>query len=164
MDPHMWDQVGGQEYVILDYPDATPHPVNFYVAYYEYQRKAGDFIHSPELCISGAGWFVVNKAIRRLPVDIPEYGHALTFKEMVTRKGDMHQLVYYWYQGRGRNFANEFTAKFYLVWDGIFRRRTDGALVRVITPLEGPDGIHQARQALDRFAISAAEELTRFLP
>ncbi|MBW2163169.1 MAG: exosortase-associated EpsI family protein [Deltaproteobacteria bacterium] len=34
-----------------------------------------------------------------------------------------------------RNFTSEYAAKFYMVWDGLWRRRTDGALVRLITSL-----------------------------
>ncbi|MCD6197940.1 MAG: exosortase-associated EpsI family protein, partial [Deltaproteobacteria bacterium] len=33
------------------------------------------------------------------------------------------------------NFTSEYAAKFYMVWDGLWRRRTDGALVRLITSL-----------------------------
>ena len=45
------------------------------------------------------------------------------------------QLVFYWYQGRGRVIASEYSGKFWMVADAISRNRTDGALVRVITPM-----------------------------
>jgi EpsI family protein len=31
--------------------------------------------------------------------------------------------------------TNEYLVKWYLFWDGITRNRTDGALVRLVTPL-----------------------------
>jgi EpsI family protein len=73
-------------------------------------------------------------------------------------------LVYYWYQGRDRNFTNEFAAKFWMVWDGIWRRRTDGALVRVITNLRPGQPLESIQGPMDRFAAEVATELDRFLP
>ncbi len=47
--------------------------------------------------------------------------------------GDNKQLVYYWFQQRGRVITNEYLVKWYLLVDSIFKNRTDGALVRVTT-------------------------------
>ena len=41
------------DYVIMDYKNNDGKQVNFYVAYYESQRK-GESIHSPESCLPGA--------------------------------------------------------------------------------------------------------------
>ncbi len=62
IDDKIWEQVGGQEYVVIDYFKKDQNPVNFYIAFYEYQRKAGDFIHSPKLCLPGSGWFIEIRA------------------------------------------------------------------------------------------------------
>ena len=59
------------------------------------------------------------------------------------------QLVFYWYQGRGRVIASEYAGKFWMVADAISRNRTDGALVRLITPLN--DGEEKARARLVNF-------------
>ena len=82
----------------------------------------------------------------------------------MAQKNNMRQLVYFWYQGRGRNFTSEFAAKFYMVWDGIWRRRTDGALVRLIMPLKEKDNLENARGLLDAFALGVAEKLEDYLP
>ena len=76
----------------------------------------------------------------------------------------MRQLTYYWYQGRGRNFTSEYDAKFYMVWDGIWRRRTDGALVRLIMPLLSDMSVEEGRRVLDAFALEASSELKQYLP
>jgi EpsI family protein len=161
MEPVIWERVGGQSYFIANYIHPDRMPINFYVAYYEYQRKAGDFIHSPKLCLPGAGWYIDLNHTRqiRLPGN-----DSLVFNELVTRKGDDSQLVYYWYQGRDRNFTNEFAAKFWMVWDGIWRRRTDGSLVRVIANLKSHQSLEEARSAMDQFAATASMELDNFLP
>ncbi|RJQ80867.1 MAG: VPLPA-CTERM-specific exosortase XrtD [Desulfobacteraceae bacterium] len=165
MDEKMWERVGGQNYALIQYRAQSRPPVHFYTAYYEYQRKAGDFIHSPKLCLPGAGWFIQENRTRTVLFDQPVemIGAGLTFNELVISNMGQRQLVYYWYQGRNRNFTNEYLAKFYLIWDGIWRRRTDGALVRLVLPLEGVDLV-EARQLLDRFAVFASNRLTEFLP
>jgi EpsI family protein len=161
MDAAMWEQVGGQSYFMAVYDREGAVPLNFYVAYYEFQRKSGDFIHSPKLCLPGAGWFIDLNHTRTIGnADTGE----LHFNELVTRKGEDSQLVYFWYQGRERNFTNEFSAKFWMVWDGIWRRRTDGALVRLVMPMDGQGRLEEARREMDRFALAAARELDRFLP
>ena len=165
----MWEKVGGQDYVIIDYYEDlnnSINPINFYVAYYELQKKAGEFVHSPRLCLPGAGWFIEKNHVRRLShltSPRPPNGH-LMLNELITSKDGMKQLVYFWYQGRGRNFTNEFAAKFWMVWDGIWRRRTDGALVRLIAPLRDGQSIAMARSVLDPFALRVSALLEEYLP
>ena len=55
MDPKLWEKVGGQDYLIINYARDGHKPLNLYVVYYEYQRKGGDFVHSPRLCLPGHG-------------------------------------------------------------------------------------------------------------
>ena len=160
MAPEIWERVGGQNYVIINY-EAPPSNLNFYVAYYEYQRKAGDFIHSPRLCLPGAGWFIEHNRVREIA---REQGETLKLNELFIQKSGMRQLVYFWYQGRDRNFTSEWAAKFYMVWDGIWRRRTDGALVRVIMPVQGERSVQEVRAFMDDFAAAASIELENYLP
>ncbi|MDJ0784833.1 MAG: VPLPA-CTERM-specific exosortase XrtD [Desulfosarcinaceae bacterium] len=165
MEPEIWARVGGQSYAIIDYQNDGKMPINFYTAYYEYQRKAGDFIHSPKLCLPGAGWYVEEATVRTLSQeDAIGEETGLILNDMVIQKNGQRQLVYYWYQGRDRNFTSEYAAKFYMVWDGVFRRRTDGALVRLVMPVISKDAVTAARQTLDRFALFASGKLNEFLP
>jgi exosortase D (VPLPA-CTERM-specific) len=163
MDAEMWEKVGGQEYVILNYRKPNEGPVNFYVAYYEYQRKAGDFIHSPRLCLPGSGWFIESNAVRAVSREAGGMP-PLRLNELIINKDGVRQLVYFWYQGRGRNFTSEYAAKFYMVWDGIFRRRTDGALVRLVSPLGKDSDAGRERKTLDGFALHVADKLGEYLP
>ena len=55
--------------------------------------------------------------------------------EYIIANGENRQFVIYWYQAHGRSVANEYMAKIYLVTDAMRLNRTDGALVRVITPI-----------------------------
>ena len=60
----------------------------------------------------------------------------------VISKGLERRLVYYWFEQRGRRLTNEYAIKATNALDALTRGRTDGALVRVDTPIlawENPD-------------------------
>ena len=124
-------------------------------------ERGGDFIHSPRLCLPGAGWFIEHNRVRETG---QAQGEPLKLNELLIQKGGMQQLVYFWYQGRDRNFTSEWAAKFYMVWDGIWRRRTDGALVRVIMPIQGGESVQDVRAFMDSFSLAASAELETYLP
>jgi EpsI family protein len=65
---------------------------------------------------------------------------------VVSKLGN-RQLVLYWFQAHGRVVASEYWAKYYLVSDSVRMNRSDGGLVRLMTPMlngESPDAA-QAR-------------------
>lgn len=105
-------------------------PLNFYAGYYESQRR-GDTMHSPRNCLPGAGWQPVESGT----IDIPAPTGSVRVNRYVIQKGAQRQVVLYWYQGRGRVIANEYANKAYLMWDAATSRRTNGGLVRIITPV-----------------------------
>lgn len=104
--------------------------------------------------------------VRRIPAETQSgsFDSGLRINELIISKNGALQMAYFWYQGRGRNFTNEFEAKFYMVWDGLWRRRTDGALVRLVTPLSSNQDETEARRMLDGFAARMAKLLEEYLP
>ena len=85
-----------------------------------------------------------------------------TINRVVIEKGFDRQMILYWYQDRGRVVASEYAAKGYLIWDAMTRNRTDGALVRISTPVVGSEE-EAYRHALDFLRVSW-EPLLRHLP
>ena len=51
------------------------------------------------------------------------------------QKGVEQQIVLYWFQSRGRIISSEYMQKIWLVVDSITKQRTDGAFVRLISPI-----------------------------
>jgi EpsI family protein len=87
----------------------------------------------------------------------------LTVNRAIIAKGSVKQLVYYWFEQRGRILASEYDVKWYLFVDGLFKRRSDGALLRVITPIEGRN-VHAADTRLAQFVSDSYPRLRAFLP
>jgi exosortase D (VPLPA-CTERM-specific) len=148
--------LGLTDYILANYKldDKSPS-VNFYAAYYESQRK-GISPHSPRVCIPGGGWQIAE--INRTQVgDLP-------INRIVIKKEDNTQLVYYWFQQRGRQFANEYFMKWYLFKDALLLNRTDGALVRITTPVGANENIADADNRLEAFAQQVTPVLPKFIP
>ena len=160
--PKVERNLGADDYLAALYrsPDEA-EPVDFFVSYYESQTE-GEAIHSPQVCLPSAGWEVASIGPVEVTLDGPS---AETFRlnRAVIQKGLEKQLVYYWFEGRGRRITNDFAAKFLTVADGMTLGRSDGGLVRAITPI-GDGGEAAADARLRRFLGAAVERLPRFMP
>jgi EpsI family protein len=55
----------------------------------------------------------------------------------IVMKNDQRKLVLYWFQNWHRATADEYLSRIYMIYDGIRYRRSDEALVRVITDFNG---------------------------
>ena len=136
--------------------------VNFYTAWYEEQRK-GASIHSPRSCLPGGGWVILEHTVE--PLDsVPGYEGSLQVNRVVMQMGETRQLVYYWFEGRGRNITNEYMAKWYIFWDSLTRQRTDGALVRLITLVPEGSEISAAEHRLQDFLGALYPKLPAHIP
>jgi EpsI family protein len=82
----------------------------------------------------------------------------------VIRKGDQKQIVLYWFKQRDRYLADEYLVKLYLLWDALSRQRTDGALVRLASPVGPGESEAVVDQRLQEFAAEIGQELSRFVP
>jgi EpsI family protein len=91
-------------------------------------------------------------------------GQPLRVNRTLIELGDQHQLVYYWFQQRGRVIDNEFAVKWYLFWDALTRHRTDGAMVRLITPIPSTADEVEADRRLSDVAARIAPSLPRYVP
>src|SRR6202034_2653661 len=145
-----------------DYVDGSGSSVNLYMAYYNSQRK-GEAVHSPRACLPGGGWQLSDFNQRTVP-EVTIDSRPLRVNRTLIALGDRRQLVYYWFQQRGRIITNEFVVKWYLFWDALTRHRTDGAMVRLITPLPLSASEADADHRLTDFAAHIVPELPRFAP
>jgi len=139
---------------------ASIYPVDLFLAYFPTQR-AGSTIHSPQNCLPGAGWMPVESG----PINIgtPEGGPA-SVNRYVIAKGLDKQFVLYWFQSHGRIVSSEYWAKFYLVADSIRKGRSDGSLVRIVTPIGYTESEQSAQARAVEFAHMISPLLAGFIP
>jgi EpsI family protein len=131
---------------------------SLYVGYYATQRNGATY-HSPLNCLPGSGWVMSDGGKMTItPAGAPPF----EANRYVIQNGNQRALMIYWYQGRGNAVASEYWAKFYTVLDSVRRRRSDGALVRVMTPLGNAPA--DAEKSAFELATEAARELPAFVP
>ncbi len=156
------DQLMLDDYIIANYFKPETRPVNFYVAWYDSQR-AGRSAHSPRSCLPSGGWDIQDFSQIDVPGVIIE-GKPLRVNRVLIQLGNQKQLVYYWFQQRGRVVTNEYFVKWYMFWDSLTRNRTDGALVRLTVPLTTTDSLSAVESQLVEFAGAAASNLDAYVP
>lgn len=150
-------ELGVDDYINRYYARDAHPPVALYVGYYDSQRQ-GDTIHSPQNCLPGAGWRPVSS--ERATID--GGGTPIQVNRYLIQRGIERQAVLYWYQGRGRVIANEYANKAWLMLDAARLRRTNGALVRLITPVVGTPSA--AFDELSAFTNALFPRLSTHLP
>ncbi len=136
------------------------YPVGVFIGYFATQRT-GQSIHSPQHCLPGAGWSFESSSYATLD-DIN--GKRFNVGEYVINNGESRQFVIYWYQAHGRSIANEYRARAYMLADAIRYNRTDGALVRVITPIAPQEPVEAARERAVQFTRRMTPFLPQFIP
>src|SRR5262249_20759490 len=148
------------DYLLADYRNGSGAIANLYVAYYETQ-VAGRSVHSPRTCLPGGGWEI--ERLERVEIEDAK-GRLVPVNRAVIAQDQAKQLVYYWFEQRGRVLANEYAVKWYLLADSLTSGRTDGAMVRLMIPI-GVGGDEAATELrLQRLFASVRAQIQPFLP
>jgi exosortase D (VPLPA-CTERM-specific) len=156
------DILNADDYLMANYASAgQAAPVNFYVAWYEAQDRRAT-IHSPTQCIPAGGWEIASFRTARILPQAP--GGPLDVNRAVIVHGLDRQLVYYWFELRHRRLTDELMIKAANVWDAIRLGRTDGALVRVTTPIRADEEVEAAEARLQDFLRASLPELDGYIP
>jgi len=161
LDEKVKDYLGLTDYILSDYSKKGSAPVNFYVAYYATQRS-GVSPHSPAVCIPGNGWQITD--LKRIEYTSDDGKVSLPLNRVVIKRGSDTELVYYWFDERGMQIANEYVSKLYLLRDAMFKNRTDGALVRLTTVVDPTESEAHAEQRLREFTRIVVPVLKGYLP
>lgn len=151
------------DYLLADFLGAAGKPVNLFVAYFATQTD-DRAPHSPRACIPGAGWEIAHLSRRELGT-VRHAGVPLVVNRAVIRRGEQTQLVYYWLHQGGRAVTNEYAAKLHVLRNTVLRGRSDGSLVRFVTPIFPAEGEAGADARLTAFAAAAVPGLLgNYLP
>jgi len=169
MGPEIERNLGVTDYLVCTYEKSgTPDMVGVYLGYHATQvRKAGggsneNMIHPPAHCLPGSGWDII--ASRKIALDLPGLPvHPAYVNRLIIAKGDARQLVYYWYQERGRVIADDWRKIVDLFWDRATRRRSDGSLIRFTVPLLQGDEA-RAERTLQDLARQVVAKLPSYVP
>ena len=161
LDPSVEKVLRADDYhaVTLTKPGAS-QPVDFFIAWYKDQIDGGT--HSPTVCLPSAGWEIAG--LQSVPAPEGVEGAPFTMNRTIIQKGLDRMLVYYWYDQQGTRTASSYYAKLQMTLSKVTTGRSDGAIVRLITPI-GPGESDAAAEARLQDALRAVVgPLPRFLP
>lgn len=157
-DPQTEAVLRTSDYTMREYLSPEGRMANLYVGYYASQRTGATY-HSPQNCLPGAGWVLSDPQV----VDVTTAtGVRFSVNRYLIRNGNYTEVMLYWYQGRGRIEPSEYRDKLNTIWDSVTRRRSDGAMVRIMTAAGG-DNV-SAEKAAANLAARLAEQLPPFVP
>lgn len=161
IDKDVLDILGPGDFLLRVYKNQQRVPyIDLFIAYFRSQR-AGDTIHSPQHCLPGSGWAPIEN--ERVTLSMP--GHKpFAANRYLIAKGDSRQLVLYWFWAHDRGVASEYWAKYYLVSDSIRMNRSDGSLVRIVTPMFPGETTDAAQQRILPFAGEVLPLLNTYIP
>ncbi len=106
--------------------------VNLWVAFYKTQRT-GVSPHSPKVCLPGNGW--QPESAGTLSLSVPGERAPIKINRYSVSSRQNRILAFYWYQTPHRVVASEYLARIYLILDGLRYRRSDTAMIRVLSPI-----------------------------
>lgn len=141
-------------------PDGKSPWVDLFLAYFPSQR-AGETPHSPQHCLPGSGW----NPEENTRVTLSQCGHTpFPANRYVISKGENRRLVLYWFWAHDRGVASEYWAKYYLVKDAIRMNRSDGGMVRLVTPILPGETADDAEKRILPFTCSVIPLLNEYFP
>ena len=149
------------DYLLVNYVRDGEPVINFYSAYYASQ-SSGESSHSPRTCMPGGGWKI--EQIEDAVLTLAGGAGSMTVNRAIIQKGEQRQLVYYWFDQRGRVLTSEFAVKWYILRDALLRNRSDGALMRLVTPVPPTEDIARADRRLTSFLSTIAPRLHEYVP
>ena len=161
LDAVFLDKLLLDDYVQMNYRSPAGDMINFFSSYYATQ-DVDRHVHSPRDCIPGGGWEIQKFEERTLPGSQP--GSSFEANRALIQLGNSRGLVYYWFEVRGRRFTSDYKMKWYLMWDALTKHRTDGALVRYVTPMLSNETEADADARLIGFATKLNPLLPKYIP
>lgn len=161
LDQKIYDILGVTDSIIYKYSNPEGQQVELYIGFYKSQKE-GCLIHSPKNCMPGSGWNLVK--IEKSSIFIDDSNRQeIAFNDVLLQKGNEKQIMFYWFQGRGRYITSEYMQKVYLVIDSITKHRTDEAFIRVIAPVID-DNEKETRRYLIDFTRLLVPLMQEYLP
>ncbi|HPA16004.1 MAG TPA: EpsI family protein [Desulfobacterales bacterium] len=131
LDKKVMESLELDDYINQSYSNGT-ETVSLYVGYYLTAKKVGA-AHSPLVCFPGQGWQVSDTGRESVTVG----DHDIDASVMVVSRGDVKDLIIYWFQAFDKTSSGTFLQKIQTLWSKIIHSREDNAFVRISVSMNG---------------------------
>ncbi|TMI78032.1 MAG: EpsI family protein [Bacillati bacterium ANGP1] len=158
LEPGILQTLQVDDYLLRRYRASPGNELWLYVGYWGSQRPGVNRLHSPIVCLPGAGWSIAS--LQNMPIRLADRTIIVNHAEV--QKGEARQVVLYWYQIKGTVVAKELSAVTFMAWTSLTQHRDDEALVRITASAFGPSQDTLQNEAA--FLQAAFPHLDRLLP
>jgi len=158
LEPGILQTLQVDDYLLRRYRASPGNELWLYVGYWGSQRPGVNRLHSPIVCLPGAGWSIAS--LQNMPIRLADRTIIVNHAEV--QKGEARQVVLYWYQIKGTVVAKELSAVTFMAWTSLTQHRDDEALVRITASAFGPS--QETLQSEAAFLQAAFPHLDRLLP
>ena len=142
------------------FKDGSPNMMYLLIPFYNYQAT-NHTAHAPQACILGGGFSLTRSKEHKIRVS-PD--REIKIMTMIMEKGETRLLGSYFFLQKGRVITSPWMNKFYLIWDGITKQRTDGALVRAEMTVAPGQFMEDAYDELEGFIVKLWPILPKYVP
>ena len=130
--------------------------VGFYSQQMERRRH-----RAMDLLYPGHGWSNIEN--RELQISLNGHGGAATVNAIIMQRLDRTMATLYWYQVQSQILPNEFQNRLLLLKNSLFRQRSDGGFIRVVSPVNGGRPVSSVLATQIEFTKLFHPELSRRL-
>ena len=163
--PEIEKSLAADDYIALQFSrDPAEATVDFFSAWYK-DLSADGVQHTPEICLPGAGWEIAEvervDISAQLGLDTP-----FPINRVIVQQNEQKMMVYYWFTHMGRIMPRNTSAKISVLTRGLVAGRRDGAILRLISPIDkdAPDGEAKATAEMNALLKELLPRLPRFIP
>ena len=130
------------------------------VGYYSRQIE-GRRHRAMDLLYPGQGWSNIEN--RALQISLDSLGNTATINAIIMQRPNRGVVTIYWYQVQSQILPNEFANRWMLLKNSLFRQRSDGAFIRIVSPVNGDGDVSTTLATQIEFAKLFHPELSRQL-
>jgi EpsI family protein len=128
------------------------------VGYYSRQRE-GRRHRAMDLLYPGQGWNNIENRALRLSLD--SQGNTATINAIIMQRPTRQVVTIYWYQMQSQILSSEFANRWMLLKNSLLRQRSDGAFIRIVSPVNGDRDVSAVLATQVEFAKLFHPELSR---
>lgn len=145
------------EYLSRRYADENGAIVDMYLSFFDGGPDSGR-IHSPKHCVAGAGWTELSSL--RTVMNLG--GENVNLVKSIYAKGAIREVIYYWFDMRGKTMSDEYSLKLTEITGSMFHRRRDQSFMRI--SVQSGDETESAEQLIETFLRDFYPVIRDYLP
>jgi EpsI family protein len=145
------------DYLSRRYVDGHGTSVDMYLSYFDGGPDSGG-IHSPKHCLPGSGWTELSS--ERVRLDLA--GESVNMVRAVYAKGDVREVIFYWFAMRGKTMSDEYSLKLAEITGSMLHSRRDQSFVRI--SVQSTKDLDRAAERIEDFLRVFYPVIAEFLP